>query len=308
MSKLVNILKSSTKIAGTAVATYWGIEQGAHLGEYFSSIQYLPEGVQGFTAFISGLLGNKILGLIIDKNRISENEVYSIASLNAFVSSKNDLRNINTKKSLEQISKNLVEVYAINECQTSIGSGLMITTNGYILTAHHVIRDVLKGDNYKIKIKTSNGKTYHMQKGMAWYNKNTDIAILKVEKLFNGFAKPIKAKVDLSGKLSKGDEVRVLGFRDGQKYNSIGMVTNSSLVWNNNGVQVTDLFQTDIRGKQGQSGGVIINGDGELVGITIFSKNNPGEKIGLVGGAKISNAINYINEIAAKQSAKMFNY
>lgn len=193
-----------------------------------------------------------------------------------------------------------------NDGKRSLGSGLMITTDGYVITAHHVINKMID-NNGQAKIKTQKGNIYQVSKENIWYNTNTDIAIIKATKPSFGYSKPIKIKVNQNSKLNKGEEVRILGFRDEQKYNTMGIITNPSYIWKQeDGNIVDDLFQTDARGKQGQSGGVITNGNGELIGIVVYSSRKNEEEIGVIGGAKLSNALNYINQIAAKKSAKMF--
>jgi len=305
MGKLVNIVKATGVLAGTGLATYGGIELGDKVGNYLPQAYMLPEMAQGVTAFIIGTIGNRVSRKIVGRKRISESEAYSIAALNAFANSANDSRNLSTEKSLEEISNNLVEVMVDSDGKRSLGSGLMITTDGYVVTAHHVIDEMIDNGG-KAKIRTQNGRTYPVTKENVWYNANTDIAIVKATKP-SAYSEPIKVKVDQDCRLSRGDEVRILGFRDGQKYNTMGIITNPSHTWKqDSGNVVRDLFQTDARGKQGQSGGVIANGNGELIGIVVYSSRSGTEDIGVIGGAKLSNAINYINQIAAKKSANMF--
>lgn len=305
MAKLVNIVKMAGVVAGTGLSAYGGIELGDKLGDYLPQVYMLPEIVQGVTAFMVGTIGNDVSGKIVGRKRISKSEAYSIAALNAFVNSTNDSRNLSTEKSLEEISNNLVEVMVDSDGKRSLGSGLMITTDGYVVTAHHVIDEMIDNGG-KAEIRTQNGRTYSVAKENVWYNANTDIAVVKAKKP-SAYSEPIKVKVNQDCRLSKGDEVRILGFRDGQKYNTMGMITNPNHTWKKNGGNVVrDLFQTDARGKQGQSGGVIANGNGELIGIVVYSSRSGAEDIGVIGGAKLSNALNYINQIAAKKSAKMF--
>jgi S1-C subfamily serine protease len=305
MSKLVNIVKTTGVIAGTGLATYGGIELGDKLGDYLPHAYMLPEIAQGVTAFLIGTIGNRVTRGILGKRRISESEAYSIAALNAFANASNDSRNLSTDKSLEQISDNLVEVMVDSEGKRSLGSGLMITTDGYVITAHHVIDEMISNGG-RARIRTQNGSTYPVSKENVWYNASTDIAVVKAAKS-SAYSEPVRVKVDQVCRLNRGDEVRILGFRDGQKYNTMGIITNPSHTWRQeDGNVVHDLFQTDARGKQGQSGGVIANGSGELIGIVVYSTRKGGEQIGVIGGAKLSNALNYINQIAAKKSANMF--
>jgi S1-C subfamily serine protease len=81
---------------------------------------------------------------IFGKNRISEKELQSVTALNAFVSTKNESRKISTEESLREISDNIVEISIEVGNQIIKGSGLMITSDGYIITAHHVVRDALE--------------------------------------------------------------------------------------------------------------------------------------------------------------------
>jgi len=305
MSKLVDIVRATGIIAGTGLATYVGIELGDRLRDYLPQAYMLPEISQGVTAFLFGTVGKRVSRKVLGSRIIFEEEAYSIAALNAFANVANDARNLSAKKSLEEISANLVEVMVYSNGKRSLGSGLMITTDGYVITAHHVI-DGMIGNGGRVMVRAQNGIIYPVNKENLWYNENTDIAVVKATKP-SAYAEPIRVKVDQDCKLQRGDEIRILGFRDGQKYNTMGMVTNPNYTWIQEGGNVIyDLFLTDARGKEGQSGGVIANGNGELIGFVVCSLRKEGEDIGIIGGAKISNALNYINQIAAKKSAKMF--
>ena len=305
MSKLVSIVKKIGILTGTGLATYGGIELGDKLGGYLPQSYMLPQIVQGATAFLIGNVGNEFSRRILGERRILDSEAYSIAALNAFANAANDLRNLDAEKSLENISKNIVEVLVDSDGKRFLGSGLMITTDGHVITAHHVI-DKMIDNGGKASVRTQSGRTYKVSKNNIWYNVNTDIAIIKATKP-SLFSKPTRVKINQDCRLSRGDEVRILGFRDGQIYNTMGMITDPSHIWEqNDGTVVHDLFKTDARGKQGQSGGVVANSEGELIGIVVYSARRDGEEIGVIGGAKISNALNYINQIAAKKSAKMF--
>lgn len=232
-----------------------------------------------------------------------DHKVYSVAALNAFANTKNEDRKLSTEQSLENISNNLVEIIMREGKISYKGSGLMVATSGYVLTAHHVAEHMKKGS--KGFVKTQRGLEYEIKSDDVWYNNETDVAIVKA-KTPREYARPAKIKVNLDGKIKRGDEIRILGFRDGQKYNTMGMVTRTGITQNLDGHNVHDLFETDARGKQGQSGGVIVNSQGELVGIVVYSSRSPCEDIGVIGGAKISHAMKYINQIAALESAILF--
>ena len=78
MNKLVNIIKTTGVIVGTGLATYGGIKLGENLENYLPHTYMFPEIAQGVTAFIVGSIGNKISKEFLNKEKISESEVYSI--------------------------------------------------------------------------------------------------------------------------------------------------------------------------------------------------------------------------------------
>jgi S1-C subfamily serine protease len=305
MSKIWSIAKGWGILIGTWLATYGGFELWDKLGTYTYQAYLIPEVVAWTVAFIMWNIGNDMSKRIFGKNRISEKELQSVTALNAFVSTKNESRKISTEESLREISDNIVEISIEVGNQIIKGSGLMITSDGYIITAHHVVRDALE-KNWKITVKTQIWKTYKVWWDAIHYNKSTDIAIIKASKPVFPI-KPIRAKVSQDDAIKRGEEVRVLWFRDGQKYNSLWMITKTNHNWKQSDENtVYGLFETDVRGKPGQSWGVIVNGDGELLGITVYATKSAGEEIGVIGWAKISHALSYINQIAAEKSAKIF--
>ena len=139
--------------------------------------------------------------------------------------------------------------------QNSLGSGFIISSDGYIFTNNHV---VAKAD--KIKVKLSNGKEYDAEvKGK---DPNTDLALIK-----------IKADGDLpcvvfgdSDKLRVGDWVFAIGNPFGLDHTvTAGIVSAKGRVI---GAGPYDNFiQTDASINPGNSGGPLFNIDGEVVGI-----------------------------------------
>jgi len=200
MSKLVTILKATGISASTGLAAYYGFEMGENLTSYLPRSYMIPEITKGFSAFMVGSIGNHISRKFLGRKRIGESEAYSIVALNAFANTHNDNRNLSIEDSLKSISDNLVEVIIENGNKTHLGSGLMITSDGYVITAHHVIKEMIESQG-KAQIKMQNGKRYLIAKKDLHYNANTDLAIIKAKKL-SYYAEPIKVKVDLSSKLN----------------------------------------------------------------------------------------------------------
>ena len=158
-----------------------------------------------------------------------------------------------TSTLVKKISESVVSVKA----QMSRGTGVVLTTDGYIVTCNHV----LSGCN-AVKIgqgeKTFNAKIV----GADPYN---DVALLKAEK---GEFTPIE--MGDSEKLNVGQYVLALAnpFNRNQPTATSGMVTsvNSSLRgWR--GTQMENIIATDAQLNPGFSGGPLVDVQGRLIGI-----------------------------------------
>ena len=139
--------------------------------------------------------------------------------------------------------------------QNSLGSGFIISSDGYIFTNNHV---VAKAD--KIKVKLSNGKEYDAEvKGK---DPNTDLALIKIKP--DGDLPCVK--FGNSDKLRVGDWVFAIGNPFGLDHTvTAGIVSAKGRVI---GAGPYDNFiQTDASINPGNSGGPLFNLDGEVVGI-----------------------------------------
>ncbi len=156
------------------------------------------------------------------------------------------------------------------QLQTSLGSGVIISRNGYILTNNHVIEDA-----DQIRVVLSNGRTLDAQ--VAGGDPDTDLAVLKTD----ADDLPTITVGDSQG-LQVGDVVLAIGnpFGVGQTV-TMGIVSATGR--NQLGINTFENFiQTDAAINPGNSGGALINAHGQLVGINtaIFSKSGGSQGIG----------------------------
>ncbi len=153
---------------------------------------------------------------------------------------------------------------------TNLGSGVIATPDGYILTNNHVIEGA-----EDIIVKLSDGKEY---KGRAiGMDSRTDIAIIKI----NETNLPTVPWGD-SDKLRVGEVVLAVGNPYGLSQ-TITMGIISAL--GRSGIGITDyedFIQTDAAINPGNSGGALVNIRGELIGINtaIFSTSGGYQGIG----------------------------
>ena len=154
--------------------------------------------------------------------------------------------------------------------ESSLGSGVIISPQGYILTNHHVIRSA---DEILVALK--DGRT--AQAKVIGTDPDTDLAVLHI-KLDNLPA----ITLSKSNEIEVGDVVLAIGnpFGVGQTVTS-GIVSATGR--NMLGINTFENFiQTDAAINPGNSGGALINAYGELIGINtaIFSKSGGSQGIG----------------------------
>lgn len=145
--------------------------------------------------------------------------------------------------------------------QESLGSGVIITEDGYLLTNNHVVEGA---DEDGVKIVMPDGKTRYSAK-VVGRDPRTDVAVLKIDapkKL------PALTLAD-SDKLEVGDVVLAVGnpFGMGQSVSS-GIISALSRGFGILGRQgYEDFIQTDASINQGNSGGALVDAEGRLIGI-----------------------------------------
>jgi serine protease Do len=153
--------------------------------------------------------------------------------------------------------------------QEGLGSGVIVSTDGYVLTNNHVVNgaDV-------IKITLADGR--ELTAKVVGTDPQSDIAVVKVD------AKDLPAiTFSDSDKLEVGDRVLAIGnpFGIGQTVTS-GMV--SGLGRATMGLDYEDFIQTDAAINPGNSGGALVDVQGRLVGVNtaILSRSGGFQGIG----------------------------
>ncbi|HYG34294.1 MAG TPA: DegQ family serine endoprotease [Clostridia bacterium] len=165
----------------------------------------------------------------------------------------------------------------------SLGSGVIVSPNGYILTASHVVEgaDV-------VKVAMSEGDK-EVDAKVIGVDPPTDIAVLKIEADKD---LPTVAMAD-SDKLEVGDTVLAVGnpFGVGQTV-TLGIISGLS----RGGFGITgyeDFIQTDAAINPGNSGGALVDAEGRLVGINTAILSRSGGFQG-VGFAVPVNMVRYV--------------
>jgi len=174
---------------------------------------------------------------------------------------------------------------------SSLGSGVLVSPEGYILTNHHVISDA-----DEIDIALSDGRK--VKGKVIGSDPETDIAVLKIE------AKKLPTPITLGTveSVHVGDVVLAIGnpFGVGQTVTS-GIV--SALGRDHVGINTFENFiQTDAAINPGNSGGALIDTRGNLIGINTAIYSNNGGSMGIGFAIPINLAKQIIESILANGS------
>ena len=171
--------------------------------------------------------------------------------------------------------------------QTSLGSGVIVSRQGYVLTNNHVIAGA-----DEIQVLLQDGRSSRAT--VVGADKDTDLAVLriKLDKL------PV-LPLGTSDKLRVGDVALAIGnpFGVGQTV-TLGIIsaTGRSQLGIN---RYEDFIQTDAAINPGNSGGALINAWGELIGINtaIYSRSGGSQGIGFaIPVSLVSNVMQQIIE------------
>ncbi len=150
----------------------------------------------------------------------------------------------------------------------SVGSGIIISSDGYILTNNHVV-----GDATKIRVTFVGEKEYEAE--IIGTDPPTDVALIKIPAENLPFI-----QIGESDRLRVGDQVMAIGnpFGVGQTV-TLGIV--SALGRNIGLMDYSDLIQTDASINPGNSGGALVNMQGELVGMNAAMMSRSGGSQGI---------------------------
>jgi serine protease Do len=160
-----------------------------------------------------------------------------------------------------------------------LGSGFIISPDGYILTNHHVA-----GDASKIIISMTDGEKYPAE--IIGADKTSDVALLKID-----------AKNLPYLPLSNSDEVIIgewaiafgnpfgLFDNNAKPTVTVGVVSNVGVSFMQDGRVYPQMIQTDAAISSGNSGGPLVNARGEVIGMNtiIFTTSQGSQGAGSIG-------------------------
>jgi serine protease Do len=157
--------------------------------------------------------------------------------------------------------------------QTGAGSGIVISSDGYIVTNNHVV-----DGSQKVTITLSDGSAFAAT--VVGTDAQTDLAVLKIDAGNLAYLHFLNNSLEQLNVLDPIVAVgNALALPGGPTWTT-GVVSNlGRSIEENNGVVLNDIIQIDAAINAGNSGGPLLNTAGQVVGINVAIANNA-ENIG----------------------------
>src|SRR5437762_8618418 len=183
--------------------------------------------------------------------------------------------------------------------QNSLGSGVVVTNEGHIITNSHVVTDREGNQVDQIEVQLSDGQTKKAR--LVGADSEVDLAVLKID---DPNVKPLKLAD--SDTVQPGDFVLAIGNPFGfEETVTDGIISSKGRP--NRGDSFGDLIQTNAAINPGNSGGPLINLSGEVIGINTVIISRSGGSQG-IGFAIPSNAVRTALESLLKKGRIIRGY
>jgi serine protease Do len=165
--------------------------------------------------------------------------------------------------------------------RASLGSGVIVSRDGYILTNYHVVKDA-----DEIKVRLSDKREFKGK--VIGADSKTDLAVVKIA----SDSLPV-LKLGDADKLRVGETVIAIGNPFGLNQTVTSGIVSATGRANIGIADYEDFIQTDAAINPGNSGGALVNVKGELVGINtaIFSTSGGYQGVGFAIPSSMAKAV-----------------
>ncbi|WP_246007785.1 S1C family serine protease [Gordonia oryzae] len=215
------------------------------------------------TALIAGLIGGAVA---LGGNALVEHTTATVPQLTAPpATTAADVRPGSVTYAAQTASKFTADIEVAGSQGTAVGSGIVLSPDGYVLTNNHVVSGV--GNTSAIQVTTSDQKTY--KASVVGTSPSYDLAVIKLQNA--GGLTP--ASLGNSDGLQVGQQVVAVGSPESLS-NTVtsGIISNLSRTVTagdeqGSSVAVYNGLQTDTPINPGNSGGPLVNLSGQVIGV-----------------------------------------
>ncbi len=188
-------------------------------------------------------------------------------------------------------------MFGSSQLASAKGSGIIITTDGYILTNNHIINSADSSVFYEVSEATKvyvylyNDETPYEAK-IIGTDEKTDLAVIKIEK-----EDLISAELADSSSIKIGEFAMAVGNPLGMESSvTSGIISAVDRVVDSNDGNTFTLIQTDAAINSGNSGGALVNSEGKVVGINTLKLSGTGIE-GMGFAIPINDTINIYKDL-----------
>ncbi len=214
---------------------------------------------------------------------VAQKALPSVVNINVYTASQSQAQGFMRSSSTQEYT------------QSSLGSGVILSDDGYILTNYHVIEGA-----DKLQVVASGGE---YEAKVVGTDPSSDLAVIKIE------ASGLPAvEIGSSSDLVTGEWVMAVGSPFGLEQSvSTGIVSavsrsSSSLYSSESEAIYTNMIQTDAAINPGNSGGALVDKNGKLIGINTLIASTSGSSSGVGFAIPVDYAMKIAEQIIAGQT------
>lgn len=214
---------------------------------------------------------------------VAQKALPSVVNINVYTASQSQAQGFMRSSSTQEYT------------QSSLGSGVILSGDGYILTNYHVIEGA-----DKLQVVASGGE---YEAKVVGTDPSSDLAVIKIE------ASGLPAvEIGSSSDLVTGEWVMAVGSPFGLEQSvSTGIVSavsrsSSSLYGSESEAIYTNMIQTDAAINPGNSGGALVDKNGKLIGINTLIASTSGSSSGVGFAIPVDYAMKIAEQIIAGQT------
>lgn len=211
---------------------------------------------------------------------VAQKALPSVVNINVYIASQSQAQGFMRSSSTQEYT------------QSSLGSGVILSDDGYILTNYHVIEGA-----DKLQVVASGGE---YEAKVVGTDPSSDLAVIKIE------ASGLPAvEIGSSSDLVTGEWVMAVGSPFGLEQSvSTGIVSavsrsSSSLYSSESEAIYTNMIQTDAAINPGNSGGALVDKNGKLIGINTLIASTSGSSSGVGFAIPVDYAMKIAEQIIA---------
>ena len=255
-------------------------------------------GVVAAVAWVAGLtgalLGSQVSDWLDSPPKSASDEPIDVSDASGPIEGRLDVGQV-----IDHIAPSVVTISADMDGGQSVGTGVIVSSDGEIVTNGHVVNGATD-----IRVRLA-GETEPREARLLAVDPGNDLALLRMSgDDFDAavFAEPESVRL--------GDEVVAIGFAlglDGDPSVTLGIVSALDRTIGTDGAFLDGLIQTDAAISSGNSGGPLVNARGEVVGInTAVARDTATSAATNIGFAiGVNEALPVIEELRAQAEGEL---